>query len=1034
MSRKVIWFFLVATAVLSSIVFTPKVHAVGITVTVTSTSDASDRNVGDGLCDVSVNPGEQCTLRAALEELYALAPGATPHRIEFNIPGTGPFTFLPNTDYPRIRFPTEIAGETQPGSSCPTANDPADIQIMIDGRNSNGYLNSGLLLYADDSSISGLSIVNFEFAGIEGNGDNTTIRCNHIGLDSSGYTPLGNSKGIDFGGDNNTVGGSSFADRNVISGNYFDGVQLYGTSSVVAGNYIGVAADGIAPMGNGHDGLSINADNTTVGGFTVSERNVIANNGFNGALGTEGIIVYGDNVTILNNYIGVDKNGGALGNAGHGVWLYGNGATVGNANAPNLIAHNAGNGIYNSSGYYGSEENALRVNIIRDNGLLGIDLEGPGEIPGDVTPNDPDDTDSGANGLQNYPVLGAADINGRIQGTINGFPNNDLSLFFYLNDSCDASGFGEGEQFLQAVDVTIPGSGDDLDFDTTLNAPLPAGKYVTATAIDIDNENTSEFSNCVQVSEITYEVSSTSDLSDRNLGDGRCDVSVNVGDQCTLRAAIEEINNTVGNGPYRISFNISGVGPHIIAPNSSFDTISKSVIIDGISQPEATCPIDSTWWLPNNLPANLQIVLDGSNVPDGSGLTLAPGSSGSEVRGLVIGDFPDQGIQIASNDNLIACNHIGIDAAGTAVFGNGLNGIWVSGDNNRIGGLHSSSRNVISGNEANGIFLFDGANDNRVQGNFIGTNAAGDGAIGNVEAGIRLRAATNNRIGGGFSNARNLISGNRAQGIHLRLGADGNEVWGNTIGTDRAGVTAVPNQAGIFVYNAHNNELGGNTANKGNLIAGNSFNGLYLENGASANLIQFNRIGLNQVGDPLGNGSNGIRLGVGATATQIEANAIAYNGEAGVELLDSATQNSSYGNSIHENGELGIDLNGDGLTANDLSGDPDTGANNLQNFPDMRSANPLTGDISGTMESAPSTEYRLDFYRSTSCDPSDYGEGEIYLGTGTVTTDATGEQNFTIMVGGFALNDFITATATDPNGNTSEFSICFPAGGSPPTE
>ena len=129
---------------------------------------------------------------------------------------------------------------------------------------------------------------------------------------------------------------------------------------------------------------------------------------------------------------------------------------------------------------------------------------------------------------------------------------------------------------------------------------------------------------------------------------------------------------------------------------------------------------------------------------------------------------------------------------------------------------------------------------------------------------------------------------------------------------------------------------------------------------------------------------------------------------------------------------MGIDLNGEGVTLNDVPNDPDSGANNLQNYPLLRSANPATGEISGTMESAPSTEYRLDFYRNDSCDPSGYGEGQEYLGYGPVTTDATGSQTFTIAVGGFVLGDQITVTATDPDGNTSEFSICAQAGGAPP--
>ena len=272
-------------------------------------------------------------------------------------------------------------------------------------------------------------------------------------------------------------------------------------------------------------------------------------------------------------------------------------------------------------------------------------------------------------------------MNGRVQGTLAGSAGNGISLFFYVNSSCDASGHGEGEQFVQAVDVTIP-AGGVLPFDMTLAAPIAAGQYLVATAIDIDTENTSEFSNCAQVSAEDIVVNSTGNGGDANPGDGLCDV-VGTATSCTLRAAIEEINGSTGNGPFRIDFDIPGAGPHVIAPTTTFDSITKPAIIDGTTQPDSYCPIDSTFFFPYDLPANLRIVLDGSNVPSGNGLTLAAGSGGSEIRGLVIGEFPGQGIHITSNNNLVACNHIGIDAAGTADFGNGLNGIRVRGDNNQ---------------------------------------------------------------------------------------------------------------------------------------------------------------------------------------------------------------------------------------------------------------------------------------------------------------------------------------------------------------
>ncbi|WP_420629973.1 NosD domain-containing protein [Candidatus Leptofilum sp.] len=953
------------TAVLAGWLFTQQAHAVGTTLTVNATGDLSDLDPGDGVCSTIPTVGNgQCSLRAAIEELNALGsdPSGDPHRIHFDIAGTGPFTISPNTPLPRIIVPIEIDGETQPGASCPTLNAPANLQIVLDGSNT---WNSGFELDtgSDGSLIRGLVIGNFN-DGIFIRSHGNRIACNHIGVAVDGISGMGNEYGgIVIVGNENIVGGQSAASkRNVISDNGDEGIKIAsGDNNIIRNNFIGTIADGLDALPNDWGIIVDKAHATVIGGSAFLARNVISGNDHYG-LHLSG----SQNSYIMGNYIGVASDGVTpLGNGEHGIDIPINvfssiqpNPTIGGVSSgqANIIAFNQGDGINARLNIHSSTPSAyhIRGNKIYDNSDVGIRI---GPLNEDAT--DPNE--------QNYPILAAQADSNYVDASLDSQPGQIYQIDFYRNDSCDPSGFGEGQDYIGTVELTT----DALGFAATqfsVAGLAASGDYITATATDVANENTSEFSNCVQVSELTFVVDTISDLGDSNPGDGLCDV-VGATPYCSLRAAIEEFNSVTG-GPFRISFDIPGNGPHVIAPATAFDHITKPVIIDGTTQPESHCALDGSWLLPDGLPANLLVVLDGSNVPDGNGLTLAVGSGGSEIRGLVIGGFPAQGIYIASNDNLITCNHIGLDVVGTAVFGNGLNGILVTGDDNRIGGLYSTARNVISGNSANGILLLNDANENRV--------------------------------------------------------------WGNFIGTDQAGVTAVPNSAGIRINNSHNNEIGGNGTSKGNLIAGNSLNGLQLENSASTNLIQYNIIGLNNDGNPLGNGANGIYLKANVTATQIEANTVAHNGESGIVLLATATENPIYGNSIYTNGELGIDLNNDGLTANDLPNDPDTGANNLQNFPDMRSANPLTGDISGTMESAPSTEYRLDFYRSTTCDPSDYGEGEDYLGMGTVTTDATGVQTFTVTLGGFALNDFITATATDPNGNTSEFSVCFPAGGSPP--
>ena len=137
------------------------------------------------------------------------------------------------------------------------------------------------------------------------------------------------------------------------------------------------------------------------------------------------------------------------------------------------------------------------------------------------------------------------------------------------------------------------------------------------------------------------------------------------------------------------------------------------------------------------------------------------------------------------------------------------------------------------------------------------------------------------------------------------------------------------------------------------------------------------------------------------------------------------TGNAILSNSIFDNGSLGINLNPGGVTANDVQ-DPDGGANNLQNFPVLLSAlsNGSVTTVAGALNSTPATTFTLQFFASLSCDPSGNGEGKRLLGSTTVTTNRGGNIRFFVTVRPAQRGEFVTATATDPNNNTSEFSAC----------
>jgi hypothetical protein len=203
--------------------------------------------------------------------------------------------------------------------------------------------------------------------------------------------------------------------------------------------------------------------------------------------------------------------------------------------------------------------------------------------------------------------------------------------------------------------------------------------------------------------------------------------------------------------------------------------------------------------------------------------------------------------------------------------------------------------------------------------------------------------------------------------------------------------------------------------------------------GSLPNVVQGNFIGTQINGtSPLGNTLHGVFLQstrntpVGGTLSGA-GNTIAFNGSAGVAVVSLDTGNGVLSNSIHDNGGLGIDLDNNGVTPNDHC-DGDGGTNLQQNFPVLTSAVSAGGSttIQGTLDSTANTTFRIEFFANTACDPSGNGEGQMFLGFTTVTTDANCNASFNVTLPAtIPAGQFITATATDPNGNTSEFSQCL---------
>ena len=531
----------------------------------------------------------------------------------------------------------------------------------------------------------------------------------------------------------------------------------------------------------------------------------------------------------------------------------------------------------------------------------------------------------------------------------------------------------------------------------------------------------------------------------------------------SLRQAILDANAAAG--PDEIVFNISGAGPHTITPASQLPTITSPVTIDGYTQPGAS---RNTLAVGND--AVLAIELDGTSAGSGAiGLYFTSGPA--TVRGLVINRFTGSGVRLdedTSGGSVIEGNFIGTDVAGTGGQGNRLGIFLFRSPNNRIGGTTPAARNIISGNTETGIETFI-TNNNVIQGNYIGTDRTGTAVVSvgnNLNAsGIQLNAVCdNNQIGGLTAAARNIISGNQRFAIYMR-GTVGNIVEGNYIGTDVTGDVVLGNglnlQAGCAVCiegnrnpvgtgggPATDNRIGGTAPGAGNVIAGyRGGNSVIFIGGSSvgdsrranSNIVQGNFIGTNKDGSiALLNRGIGIHVQdgddnlIGGTLPG-SANVIAHSRispftRAMGVAVSAGVRNRILGNSIYDNDELGIDLvaNPAGVTPND-AGDADTGPNNLQNHPVITDVNVVGGSatIIGTLDSTPSTTFRLEFFSASSADATGYGEGETFLGSTEVTTDAAGSASFNVVFPVLGSATSFAVTATDAAGNTSEFSPAF---------
>jgi hypothetical protein len=520
------------------------------------------------------------------------------------------------------------------------------------------------------------------------------------------------------------------------------------------------------------------------------------------------------------------------------------------------------------------------------------------------------------------------------------------------------------------------------------------------------------------------------------IGNGRQGVLVN-GSNDTIGGSTAGSGNVIaGNGNDGLQIAGSGATGDVVQGNA----IGKAAVFSA-GGPNGRFGILVNFQASHNL-----IGTNGDGVNDFSELNLISGNSSWGI------EISDPGTQ----DNVVAGNYIGTGVHGEGTNPNGGGGVLIQdgATANLIGtdgvsAANADEVNVISGNNgAAGIMISEsGTNFNVVAGNLIGTDALGANPLGNSGDGVLIQAGAQSNVigtngdGNGDAAERNVISGNTSQGVYIGgPGTNSNVVAGNLIGVDMTGATVMANiNNGVLIADgAQSNRIGVSAGDLGaaaepNVISGNDSSGVSISGaGTNFNTVSGNWIGNNPADSfTVSNGGDGVSIFRGAQSNTIGgsvalANSIVNNIGNGVGVYGNATTgNTIRFNLIRKNQSLGIDLGGDGGTPNHVP--PATsGPNNWENYPIITSAGSGTTTTAGvSFVSLPNGTYTLDFYVSPVSDPSGYGEGNGWLGSVSVTTDANGQVNppTTFNLPAETLpGRWITATATDQAGDTSEFS------------
>ncbi len=794
-------------------------------------------NTGD---DTNANNilSKQGSLRQFIKNANAIgmAASSTAKLSQFRIPvtdpnynggGNGAFTIRPTIAMPTLSDRMAIDATTQTTNIGDTNGQGPEIELDGTGI---GATSRGFAVNAPGCTVRGL-VINRFFDGIYllASSTGSKIESNYIGTDVTGTADLGNSRHgviVSAGSESSVIGGATAGAGNLISGNTSDGINIQGGGDIrIFGNFIGTDAAGTADLGNGSFGIRVFTDSKVniIGGSAAGAGNLISGN--NGG----GIYLAGPLNTVQGNLIGTDAAGtGSIGGS-YGLYVTADGNIIGGtaAGEANTVAYHSNQGVYITSGV----NNLITGNSIFSNGSLGIDLTSGGNndkavpVISSITPAGVDFTI--------ITTAGSGD-------TIEFFRANNAAApavtpdptagegYLYLG-SCVDNGACSGPHISPVVDADAAAGSVQA---VLLSSGLSSIDVVTATATDASN-NTSEFAANAYTSTCPGGVvTTTADAGFASLRE--CINLANSNPGTTISFNIPGPGNQSAGADswWRIS------------PTSALPTVTAAgTIIDGSTQTTNQGDTNSlgpeveirgfttsfTYGLELNSANNTVkgLIINGFSGTLSAGIMITGASAtGNTVTGNYLGtDY---------SSTAAVTNYIGV------AIGSGA-------QSNTVGGTSAAERNVISGNSTYGAEIKDSGTDlNVVKGNYIGTDRLGTNAVANGTGVIIWAGAANNTIGGTAVGEGNVISGSTWNGLIIaNSGSDSNVVQGNLIGTDAAGTDDLGNGASGININqgALNNTIGGTATREANTIAFNSGDGISMNSsGTDGNQVSGNAI------------------------------------------------------------------------------------------------------------------------------------------------------------------------------------------------